>query len=96
MTNHPASTKITLRLLIHGRVQGVSFRESMRREAQNLAVAGWVRNRNDGAVEAVVHGETADVDTIVRWAKNGPGLAHVERVEIQTDEGSYTFFEVIR
>ena len=96
MTICPASSRITLRLLIYGRVQGVSFRESMRREAQNLAISGWVRNRHDGTVEALVHGESADVDSIVRWAKHGPEFAYVERVEIEPDKGSYTAFEVIR
>ena len=85
----------TLRLVIHGRVQGVFFRDSMRREAQNLAVAGWVKNRSDGTVEAAVHGEPAAVDAIVRWARRGPQHAQVERVEIEPDEGSYTGFEVI-
>ena len=56
----------TLHLVIHGRVQGVYFRDSMRREAQRLGVAGWVRNRIDGSVEAAVQGESADVDAIVR------------------------------
>jgi len=87
--------KKTLRLVIFGRVQGVFFRDSMRREAQNLAVAGWVRNRNDGTVEAAVHGEPAAVDAIVRWAQRSPQHADVVGVEIQPDEGSYTSFEVI-
>lgn len=90
-----AMPKKTLRLLIHGRVQGVFFRDSMRREAQNLAVAGWVRNRSDGTVEAVVHGEPAAVDAIVRWVHRGPQHAQVERVVIEPDDGSYTRFEVI-
>ena len=85
----------TLRLAIHGRVQGVLFRDSMRREAQRLGVSGWVRNRSDGSVEAAVHGESADVDAIVRWARRGPERAQVERVEIEPDNGSYTNFEVI-
>jgi acylphosphatase len=85
----------TLRLVIQGRVQGVFFRDSMRREAQNLAVAGWVRNRSDGTVEAAVHGDPAAVDAIVRWAQRGPQHAQVERVDIEPDEGSYTSFEVI-
>ncbi|MGC2047819.1 MAG: acylphosphatase [Gallionella sp.] len=87
--------KKTLRLVIFGRVQGVFFRDSMRREAQNLAVAGWVRNLNDGTVEAAVHGEAAAVDAIVRWAQRGPQHADVTAVEIQPDVGSYTGFEVI-
>ncbi len=63
MTIQPMPRK-TLRLVIHGRVQGVYFRDSMRREAQNLAVAGWVCNRSDGTVEAAVQGEPADVDIV--------------------------------
>jgi acylphosphatase len=90
-----APFKKTLRLVIYGRVQGVFFRDSMRREAQHLAVAGWVRNRSDGTVEATVHGEPTAVDAIVRWAHRGPQHAQVTRVNIEPDEGSYTFFEVI-
>jgi acylphosphatase len=91
----PAMQKKTLRLVIHGRVQGVYFRDSMRREAQNLGVVGWVRNRSDGTVEAAVQGEPADVDAIVRWSRRGPERAQVERVEIEPHEGSYTGFEII-
>jgi acylphosphatase len=87
--------KKTLRLTIHGRVQGVFFRDSMRREAQQLSVAGWVRNRSDGTVEASVQGEPAAVDAIVRWAHQGPQHAQVDRVDIAMDDGSYTGFEVI-
>ncbi|MCR4299511.1 MAG: acylphosphatase [Gallionella sp.] len=90
-----AMPKKTLRLVIHGRVQGVFFRDSMRREAQNLSVAGWVRNRSDGTVEAAVQGDPAGVDAIVRWARRGPERAQVERVEIEPHEGSYSNFEVI-
>ncbi len=90
-----AMPKKTLRLVIHGRVQGVYFRDAMRREAQRLGVAGWVRNRSDGTVEAAVQGEPADVDAVVRWARRGPERAQVERVEIKPDECSYTGFEVI-
>jgi len=85
----------TLRLVIHGRVQGVFFRDSMRHEASRLNVSGWVRNRRDGTVEAAVHGEPAAVDAIVRWAHHGPQHARVEGVEIGPDEGSYTGFEVV-
>ncbi len=93
MPNHPNSPVITLRLVIHGRVQGVFFRDSMRLEAQRLGVAGWVRNCNDGSVEAEVYGKSADVDAIVRWAKRGPELAQVERVDIERADGCYTNFE---
>jgi len=90
-----ATARKTLRLVIHGRVQGVFFRDSMRREAQRLGIAGWVRNRNDGTVEAAVQGESADVDIIVRWAHRGPDRAHVERIEIEPHAGNYSNFEVI-
>lgn len=80
--------------MVRGRVQGVFFRDTMRREAQRLGVSGWVRNRSDGAVEAAVQGEPAAVDAIVRWAHRGPEFAHVERVEIEPHEGSYTVFEI--
>jgi acylphosphatase len=85
----------TLHLEIYGRVQGVFFRNSMQREAQYLAIFGWVRNRSDGTVEAVVQGEPGAVDAIVCWAKRGPEQAQVERVEIEPAIGSYTDFEII-
>ena len=87
--------KKTLHLVIHGHVQGVFFRDSMRREAQRLGITGWVRNHSNGTVEAAVHGEPADVDAILRWARRGPERAQVERVEIEPHEGSYSSFEVI-
>ena len=95
MSINLAPKKIALRLVIHGQVQGVFFRDSMRREAQKLGIAGWVRNCSGGTVEAAVQGEPAGVDAIVRWAHRGPQHAQVERVEAEPDEGSYTSFEVI-
>lgn len=85
----------TLHLIIFGRVQGVFFRDSMRGEAQRLGITGWVRNRSDGTVEAVVQSEPDAVDAVVRWVQRGPQHAQVERVDIESDEGSYTGFEVI-
>ena len=84
----------TLHLVIHGRVQGVWYRDSMRREAEHLGVNGWVRNRSDGAVEATVQGEAGAVDALVRWAHRGPQLAEVERVDVDPGNGSYAGFEV--
>lgn len=95
MAAHTDSPHKALHLMIHGRVQGVFFRDSMRREAQRLGVAGWVRNRIDGSVEATVYGEPAAVDAIVCWARHGPQLAQVEKVEVAPGGGSYTCFEVI-
>ena len=62
------SERTARRLVIRGWVQGVWFRESMRREAEALGVAGWVRNRTDGTVEALVEGTPEAVDAIVHWA----------------------------
>lgn len=87
--------KETLHLAVHGRVQGVFFRDSMRREAQRLGIAGWVRNRSDGTVEAVVQGEPSAVDAIVRWARRGPEHAQVERVDIGPGEGTHSGFEIL-
>ncbi len=91
METHPLKT---LHLVIHGRVQGVFFRNSMQREAQYLEIFGWVRNRSDGTVEAMVQGEPGAVDAIVQWAKRGPEQAQVERVEIESATGNYTDFEI--
>lgn len=86
--------KKTLHLVIQGRVQGVWYRDSMRREAERLAVCGWVRNRSDGAVEAMVQGETEAVDALLTWTHRGPPLAKVDRVEVTPGEGSYAGFVV--
>lgn len=83
----------TRHLQIHGRVQGVWFRDSMCREAERLGVAGWVRNRRDGTVEAVVQGEAAAVQAIIAWAHRGPPKAEVSRVAIEEAEGEFAGFE---
>ena len=84
----------TLHLVIRGRVQGVFFRDTMRREAQSLGVSGWVRNRPDGTVEAIVHGEPVAVDNLVRWAHHGPQHAEVVRVDVEQAEGNYSSFDI--
>jgi acylphosphatase len=78
-------------LRIRGRVQGVSFRESARREATRLALTGWVRNRMDGSVEAVAEGETAALEDFIRWCHQGPPEAHVTGVERTDGEPSGHF-----
>ncbi|MBS0309779.1 MAG: acylphosphatase [Proteobacteria bacterium] len=82
----------TRRLRIHGRVQGVWFRESMRMEAERLNVAGWVRNAPDGTVEAVIQGPAPAVEALIEWARSGPPLARVDRVEIGEADGQYKGF----
>ena len=74
--------RVRRHLLIDGRVQGVWFRESCRREAATRGVAGWIRNRMDGRVEAVFEGSTEAVDAIVAWCRTGPPRAEVTGVEV--------------
>jgi acylphosphatase len=66
--------------VVSGRVQGVSYRYSMEREARRLGVAGWVRNLPDGRVEFEAEGDRAAVQTLVAWAEEGPAYARVDRV----------------
>ena len=88
------SERVTRRLRIEGRVQGVWFRESMRREAESLGVTGWVRNRLDGSVEAVVQGNPQAVAAIAAWARRGPDHSEVRRLEeFEEPGGAFTAFE---
>lgn len=84
----------TRRLRIVGRVQGVGFRQAMLRKAQALGVRGWVRNRLDGDVEAMVQGPPDAVAALMAWARHGPRTAGVERVEVEPDSGEYASFDV--
>jgi len=85
--------EVTRHLRIHGRVQGVFYRDSMIREANRLSVRGWVRNCRDGSVEAVVQGAPDQVETLIAWTRNGPDRARVEDVMVSADSGEYTGFE---
>jgi acylphosphatase len=77
---------IRRRAVIHGYVQGVFFRDTTRRLAAERGVAGWVTNRPDGAVEAVFEGEPDDVEAMIRFCREGPRGADVERVEVSEEE----------
>ena len=77
---------VTRQLRIHGRVQGVYYRASMVAEATRLGLHGWVRNRADGSVEALVHGGAPAVQALVDWARRGPPQALVERVDVADAE----------
>jgi acylphosphatase len=87
---------ITLHLNITGRVQGVGFRDSMRMVAQALNVTGWVRNREDGSVEAIVQGAEVDVERLVAWCHNGPPGANVKYVNATLANDSETFIAFSR
>lgn len=77
----------TLHLRIAGRVQGVGYRDALRREAQSNGINGWVRNRRDGSVEAVVQGSPAALEKILAWAKRGPPAARVSEVSAPAAQG---------
>ncbi|MGB8598490.1 MAG: acylphosphatase, partial [Burkholderiales bacterium] len=85
--------KVSKHLHIHGRVQGVYFRESMRERAEQLGVTGWVRNCLDGSVEATIHGEQYAVALLIEWARHGSSQAKVERVDVSHSEEIFTHFE---
>jgi acylphosphatase len=77
---------IRRRLTVHGRVQGVFFRESVRRLAEREGVAGWARNCADGTVGVVLEGEQAAVERVAGFCRLGPPHASVERVEVSDEE----------
>lgn len=85
--------KVTKHLVVHGRVQGIGYRDSMQTEAARLGVTGWVRNRRDGTVEAVVCGWADDVAELLNWARRGPPGAHVTSMQVSESSGSYDAFE---
>lgn len=76
--------------MVHGRVQGVFFRDSCRREASSRGVAGWVRNCSDGTVEAWFEGPPDAVGAMVAWAGRGPSHAHVSGVDAEGVEPTGT------
>ncbi|MBO0712100.1 MAG: acylphosphatase [Acetobacteraceae bacterium] len=69
------------RLIVTGRVQAVGFRMWMEQEARRVGVSGWVRNRADGSIEAVIAGDAAAVEEMMRACRRGPRLARVDRIE---------------
>ena len=81
---------ITRHLRITGRVQGVGYRWSMAQQALALGITGWVRNRRDGSVEALVCGATDAVQALIDWAQRGPVMARVEGVAVTEVEGGDT------
>lgn len=85
--------RVTKLLRLHGRVQGVFYRGSMCRKAAELGVTGWVRNRRDGSVEAMVQGDEEAVRRMLEWARKGPEMAGVTAMEEEQGNGSYTGFE---
>ncbi|MBW3614896.1 MAG: acylphosphatase [Actinobacteria bacterium] len=86
-------TVVRRRVVVDGRVQGVFFRETCRREATGAGVAGWAANRSDGKVEAVFEGPVEAVDRLVEWCRRGPPSARVLDVTVrdETPRGEHGF-----
>jgi acylphosphatase len=78
--------RVARRAVVHGRVQGVFFRDTFRRAAEQRGVAGWAANRTDGTVEVWLEGEADAVDSMLRVLHDGPPRAEVERVDVSEAE----------
>jgi acylphosphatase len=87
---------VRARVIITGRVQGVAFRADTRWTAQQIGVSGWVRNRRDGSVEAVVEGEKERVEKMLDWCRHGPALARVDAMKLVWEPytGEFTQFSI--
>ena len=83
-------------LIVTGKVQGVFFRAETQRAAGQFGVNGWVRNKPDGSVEAVVEGPELDVISLVNWCRTGPPLARVDRVDVswETFQDEFATFDI--
>ena len=85
----------TVHLRIEGRVQGVGYRAFVERQASVLGLSGWVRNRRDGSVEAVLQGAPAEVDAMIEQCRSGPPASRVDRVEVVGEGvGAFDGFDV--
>jgi acylphosphatase len=82
----------TVRIQVYGRVQGVGFRAMVARKANELGVTGWVRNRFDGTVEAILQGTAADTGYLIEWIKASPGASVVERLRCEPAGGEFDCF----
>jgi len=81
-------------LVIEGIVQGVGFRYAFQAQAMRLGLSGWVRNRRDGSVEAVVSGTPEAVEAMIAWSRAGPPSARVTRVAVTPADATFTTFEL--
>jgi len=86
---------IAHRLTISGQVQGVGFRYALADEARARNLRGWVRNRRDGSVEAVVAGPETDVEAVIAWARRGPPAARVSSVAVEPAATDVDEFEIV-
>lgn len=89
-------TSVRAELVIHGRVQGVFYRQSTRDMAKRLGLTGWVKNCQDGSVAAVFEGDRKDVETAIEWCRQGPPAANVRDMKIdwQDFRGECSGFQI--
>lgn len=87
--------RIVRRLTIAGRVQGVGFRYALADEARARGLGGWVRNRRDGTVEALLAGPQADVESVIEWTRHGPPGARVTSVVVEPSASDLAEFEIV-
>ena len=80
---------VTRQIRVRGRVQGVGYRDSLRVEARKQGVSGWVRNRLDGSVEAILQGAPQAVEAVLAWARRGPPAARVDDIESKPPEPQF-------
>ena len=93
MHSKSVQVETVLRLEIRGMVQGVGYRWAMVEQARRLGIRGWVRNRHDGSVEAMVTGPPDAVERIVGWARRGPRSAVVAAVDVFAGAGTFDSFD---
>ena len=88
--------EVRAHVFISGRVQGVCFRMETERAAARLKVSGWVRNKPDGTVEAVLEGDAGNVNQMLSWCRQGPPLSRVDQVDVQWEaySGKYTRLDI--
>jgi acylphosphatase len=91
MTGEDSRKTTRVHLSIRGRVQGVYYRASMVREAQEFGLTGWVRNCEDGSVEAIAEGEQNLVELLIAWCRQGPSGARIDGVEVRWESPEHRF-----
>jgi acylphosphatase len=98
VSDEAAEVTQRLQAVVHGRVQGVSFRYYTAQRANALELSGWVRNRWDGTVETVAEGPRTKLDKFVVWLHRGPSAARVDKVDCAWDDatGEFTGFRITR
>lgn len=79
----------TRQIRVNGRVQGIGYRDALRREAERRGVTGWVRNRADGSVEAVLQGSAGAIEEVIAWARRGPVGARVAELRSDFPEAQF-------